>query len=1104
MPATSTTYTGINRTVSDFLPSGACEELVNLRPTDTGLRPVNPHRTLMTGVDFTHFWTHRIGTRICRIVRVPVSSGSLYEYRWIDDEGQILQTLITVPSDADDHFAILGNMVVISCKGTQQTYVFRFLEGSYKAVTAETPTVNPSFSASDAEIVVVRGAVTDRDTTDTAFREYVSSGANHIQEENKGLCFGTVLVALSWHTKDGEDYNTFYWKRVNEAADANVQKAADSYVFMTSKYYENGEYLALIRPIADQKSYISLVGSKLTMTIPMVNGIDTDTTMLDSLNVWASKPILPYDPAIATIDNQSSHTGGENYDKIYMRPTPFADNEPGKQLLYLQKRIPIADLVKGQYTLDFEFGGNIQTTNKTLEVDGGILTRFGKMLQYNSRLHYYDSVVKRGTWYMTDVFSSSYTSLGCYLYLTVQEDGADKIINIPGLFVLNSLKTLNDVIVPNMKATRLWMQKANTLSDIQYVDLTPSDRYNYAHAFGADIETSSDTASLETARQNSRRDYIIENEYQDLNVTEQMNPFVFDVDHSYRFPGRILDVQTQIVQASDVAFGVEPLNVFTDAGTYALSQGTGTTLYGNINIVNNLVSEGNSVSTKYGTFMLAAGGLWLVAGRHTTLVSEALREGPHRDVAYNADYRRLTESNLLYHIEMEVPRPDVSFRTYVTTGATLAFDPYEEAIIVSNRDYKYSYVLSLKYRQWYKITGSLSQSSAGDDVVLELNTSATALTKAVSYLHINAVNSTPETTFSYVRVADFNEVMTESPVQRASGFYLRFLGEGKTTLTFYATNAGDYLTYDEGANQLNDALINAGVDAYVVAYYEYFTVYIGSRLSGYTTVQIDVWPEHIRTRDQIRTFEVTPETNAGTVERSAKNYGITGTITIGTWSATWTIQGQTAIQTANIIAGLLNDDPDSPATASSYGGGTLILTARAEGSEGNNIPAPVISWPASTSVTTGGITYTQVNILPAIDYSSEAFSGGGNTIIVDSLNVIDLSQTVSGLVKVHLQTRPLSPGQYMYTHIHRAVQMVRSALGNTCNLTVSLYGSDDLKQWVLLSCAQRTNVNVSQIRTNPAPRSWRYYTIVVGGVVLRDTDFGPVLLDFTQSVRRIG
>ena len=958
MPATSTTYTGINRTVSDFLPSGACEELVNLRPTDTGLRPVNPHKRLATGVNFTHYWTHRIGVTIKRIARIPTTGG--FNYCVVSDDGTIERVLLFVPANADDHFAILGNMVVISCKGTQQTYVFRFVEGDYKAVTAETPTVNPSFSATDAKIVVVRGAVTDRDTTDTAFREYVSSGANHIQEENNDYCFGTVLVALSWHTKDGEDYNTFYWKRVNEAADANVQKAADSYVFNNTayKYYENGEYLALIRPIADQKSYISLVGSKLTMTIPMVNGIDTDTTMLESLNVWASRPMLPYDPATAAIDNQSSHTGGENYDQIYMQPTPFADNEPGKQLLYLQKRIPIADLVKGQYTLEFEFGGNLQTTNKTLEVDGGILTRYGKMLQYNSRLHYYDSVVKRGVWTYGGIFTADPSSLGSYVYLTVQEDGAEKIINIPGSFSLAEGMALTDAIIPNLKATRLWMQKVSDLSDIKYVNLTPSERYNYAHAFGADIETTTDGTALATARQNARRDYILENEYQDLNVTEQMNPFVFDVDHSYRFPGRILDVQTQIVQASDVAFGVEPLNVFTDAGTYALSQGTGTTLYGNINIVNNLVSEGNSVSTKYGTFMLAAGGLWLIAGRHTTLVSEALREGPHRDICLNDDCITLTESDDLYHIEDEVPPVgDVPFRSYVV-GASLSFDPFEEVLMVSNRNFKYSYALSLKYRQWYKYSGILTQSGSGDTVILE-----------------------------------------------------------------------------------------------------------------HTTLSIDITSASA----EIEVLSVDPEA----VSQSAN-------MMIGSWMGSWTVEGQTAEQMALDIAAMVNSSTACPATATANGN-TVILAAKTAGAEGNAL---------TISVTT--------LIDGVIELSIKPFSGGDTSFINDTMSVIDLSEPGEGLVKVHLQTRPLSPGQYMYTHIHRVVQMVRSALGNTCNLTVSLYGSDDLKEWVLLSCAQRTNVNVSQIRTNPAPRSWRYYTIVVGGIVLRDTDFGPVLMDFTQSVRRIG
>lgn len=961
MPATSTTYTGINRTVSDFLPSGACEELVNLRPTDTGLRPVNPHKRLATGVNFTHYWTHRIGVTIKRIARIPTTGG--FNYCVVSDDGTVERVLLFVPANADDHFAILGNMVVISCKGTQQTYVFRFVEGDYKAVTAETPTVNPSFSATDAELVTVKGASINKDTPDIEIREYIASGNNHIQEENKDLCFGTVLVALSWHTKDGEDYNTFYWKRVNAAADANFEKAQESTVQGTdNKYYYDSEQNAFLALVwwwdgsQGDRARISLVGSKLTMTIPGVSGIDTDTTMLESLNVWVSRPMLPYDPAEATIIRYQ-RVGG--YDcTIHMLPTPFADNEPGKQLLYLQKRIPIADLVKGQYTLEFEFGGNLQTTNKTLEVDGGILTRYGKMLQYNSRLHYYDSVVKRGVWTYGGIFTADPSSLGSYVYLTVQEDGAEKIINIPGSFSLAEGMALTDAIIPNLKATRLWMQKVSDLSDIKYVNLTPSERYNYAHAFGADIETTTDGTALATARQNTRRDYILENEYQDLNVTEQMNPFVFDVDHSYRFPGRILDVQTQIVQASDVAFGVEPLNVFTDAGTYALSQGTGTTLYGNINIVNNLVSEGNSVSTKYGTFMLAAGGLWLIAGRHTTLVSEALREGPHRDICLNDDYITLTESDDLYHIEDEVPPVgDVPFRSYVV-GASLSFDPFEEVLMVSNRNFKYSYALSLKYRQWYKYSGILTQSGSGDTVILE-----------------------------------------------------------------------------------------------------------------HTTLSIDITSASA----EIEVLSVDPEA----VSQSA-------TMMIGSWMGSWTVEGQTTEQMALDIATMVNSSTACPATATANGN-TVILAAKTAGAEGNALTISV------TTLVDG-----------VIELSIKPFSGGGTSFINDTMSVIDLSEPGEGLVKVHLQTRPLSPGQYMYTHIHRAVQMVRSALGNTCNLTVSLYGSDDLKEWVLLSCAQRTNVNVSQIRTNPAPNSWRYYTIVVGGIVHRDTDFGPVLMDFTQSVRRIG
>jgi hypothetical protein len=121
---------------------------------------------------------------------------------------------------------------------------------------------------------------------------------------------------------------------------------------------------------------------------------------------------------------------------------------------------------------------------------------------------------------------------------------------------------------------------------------------------------------------------------------------------------------------------------------------------------------------------------------------------------------------------------------------------------------------------------------------------------------------------------------------------------------------------------------------------------------------------------------------------------------------------------------------------------------------------------------------------------------------------------------VHMQSRPFSMG-YRYIHMHRIVAMVRSKLASAANkLAVGLYGSDDLQNWKLLAYAKRTGTDaqtdddppvvtgrplkVSQIRTTPSSRSWRYYTICIGGIVPTDTDLGPVLVDYEPVIRRIG
>ena len=124
---------------------------------------------------------------------------------------------------------------------------------------------------------------------------------------------------------------------------------------------------------------------------------------------------------------------------------------------------------------------------------------------------------------------------------------------------------------------------------------------------------------------------------------------------------------------------------------------------------------------------------------------------------------------------------------------------------------------------------------------------------------------------------------------------------------------------------------------------------------------------------------------------------------------------------------------------------------------------------------------------------------------------------------VHLQSRPFSMG-YQYSHIHRIVAMVRAMLPSANNrLAVGLYGSDDLQHWKLLAYAKRsgkteydeqseqyvdTPLFLSQVRTTSSARSWRYYTVCIGGEIPVDPDFptdvGPVIVDYEPVIRRIG
>jgi hypothetical protein len=83
MPQKVLRFTGINRKVNEFQSSGACEELINLRPTSTGLEVVRPKKLKFEGVDYD-VYNHTFADKS---LFIGVVAGSTFEIFIVADDG---------------------------------------------------------------------------------------------------------------------------------------------------------------------------------------------------------------------------------------------------------------------------------------------------------------------------------------------------------------------------------------------------------------------------------------------------------------------------------------------------------------------------------------------------------------------------------------------------------------------------------------------------------------------------------------------------------------------------------------------------------------------------------------------------------------------------------------------------------------------------------------------------------------------------------------------------------------------------------------------------------------------------------------------------------
>ena len=774
-------YQGINRAVTDYTGAQVCEELINLRPTTGGVVPVKEYNALFGGtVAFDRVYIHHTTSGDNYIaIRKSVATQSQSTHfgkvtaLWVNPtNGNTIATICEITATkgtsteagaaADRlleglHYAAAGNIILFSERDdtdgiyVNQARTFKMVEGQnvYAAEDGTIPIVTLTLSPGDAPVTATEQmASLVESTDDNEVVSTVESALNSMQENNPDLCLGPIIYAIAFKTRDGQTFWTEKWDvydpvpRIKSlyptpycdvVTDLPVGFQGDYTDFFTK--YTQGAFNLKGTPDGSQVgsfNKITVYGSKVSVTVKLTSGWNEDTSVIQSVELYCSRPAFYMDTTKAGEGFQGEQNVAAMEYMLLLPLKGYEEMDLGGQLMYLQKSIPLTALQQAGNSgvvVPLTFGGNIQMTEDSLDADAGRVQRFGNVISYNARFHYFDSVAR------TDVSNS-------VSFLQDQATGNTATWNVlvswedaehSGLYRVASGVTLRTVDAYLVIASSINVKEviAYTTSGatrwVKRYKMSPSTSYNYSICTEGAYYNQSSVSSGSTEIQKyeaATSSYAETEEKAAINVSEQYNPFVFRVEHSYLAPGNVLDVQPQMAAVIDQSYGTDPLNVFTTRGVYALTQGSADVLYGAFIPITNIVAVDGGLGTEQGTFFLGAGNLWLIAGRRLTLISDALSRGPHKYIRACTGYKKLSGTDTPYSPDPAPANPvydispylsQVEFETF-SNGGQLSYNRFRDEIYVSNPSYGYTYVISLKYRQWFKLSYRIYQDEKGSTI----------------------------------------------------------------------------------------------------------------------------------------------------------------------------------------------------------------------------------------------------------------------------------------------------------------------------------------------------------------------------------------------------
>lgn len=692
MPQKVIRFKGINRKVNEFQTSGECEELINLRPDiNGGLHIVKQKFATIPNVQYVSVYEHSFGDTV-NMIGVTASG----HIDWIGH-----RTITTNFLSGDIELCSAGNVLIAYNKETKTQYAFRFKNEDYETYNVKFPRITAVVIDYNDSVLTPSFSVMPEGDTVVEYQEALNNAASGFYTEHPNCLCGAAVVGCTYEMEDGSEL----W----------------STGFVVANATQSDKFIEPAATREDDIDKVKVYG--VGQVRVQVHTEKTTSSTIKKINVYASRPVYQYKvkdvhPPITSLNPHTTITT----EKLSLEELHLAD-----QVMYYQGSLEIGE----DTSIILNFGPN-QAGEKIMDVTSGCITRRGEITSYNNRFHYYNSKVNHAIQLITTSHNVQVEDTDSHWIGYVNFDGKWRLLNYA--YTFNEAKP-QDFIYPLSGIKEIAFVKGSwdtgdfevPYEEMFYVKLKDSSAYNYSYAFDTTPKIVSATAFYDSLEVDQRwgspytYDILLREEENAMNVSAPFNPYVFPVEYSYSFGGKICDVVASYIPISSTQVGQYPLNVFTSNGIFALEQGNGSTLYSNITPLQPMAIDGKATSTPVGTFFSSSKSLYLLSGREAANLSYILNGERELTLRDNEAFNKLCCNNrgVFYNYSPILSSKD--FEEYIA-DASLVYDQLNNELYISSNDdsINYSYVFNIDSKTYHKVAKKYRRAANGSRYALEV------------------------------------------------------------------------------------------------------------------------------------------------------------------------------------------------------------------------------------------------------------------------------------------------------------------------------------------------------------------------------------------------